>query len=442
MIALVAVWGIGEALFGPAFGALVPDIVPSDQIVQANSLDMLMRPLGAQLAGPALGGLMIDTIGLGAAFMVDAASFAVSAVCLLAMSSRPIVRTTTEPPSYLGEIGEGFRFVRSQTWLWGSLVAASGFLLVFYGPWEVLVPFVVKNDLDGSAGDVGLVYAAAGLGAIIAALFMGQRSLPRRHITAMYASWITGALLLSAYGLATNVWQAMLAGLFRGMASTCGMIIWMSLMQTRVPRHLLGRVTAVDWFMSIGLVPISFALTGPIAESIGAQETLIAAGILGAALTAPFLFLPGHARHRAGGRQGLAGPSVTAYDRAVTVRAAPDPHHPGVVALGDALRSAGYTADKVTELLGDDAYEGRADAIPVLARLLPDARSTRARRSPALRRLPGRGRLARRSAPLRLARRPRRYRRRARRGRRGCAPRSNRPARGALSRLRPALHAR
>ena len=293
VIALVAVWGIGESLFGPAFGALVPDIVPSDQIVQANSLDMLMRPFGAQLAGPALGGLMIDTIGLGAAFMIDAASFGVSAVCLFAMSSRPIVRDAETTTSYFAEIGEGFRFVRSQTWLWGSLVAASVFLLVFYGPWEVLVPFVVKNDLDGSAGDVGLVYAAAGLGAILAALYMGQRSLPRRHITAMYASWTAGALLLGAYGLATNVWQAMIAGLFRGMASTCGMIIWMTLMQTRVPRHLLGRVTSVDWFMSIGLIPISFAMTGPIAASIGAQETLMGAGVVAALVTAAFFFLPG-----------------------------------------------------------------------------------------------------------------------------------------------------
>jgi DHA3 family tetracycline resistance protein-like MFS transporter len=294
VVALVAVWGVGESLFGPAFGALVPDIVPAEQIVQANSLDMLMRPLGAQLAGPALGGLAVDTIGLGAAFLLDAGSFAVSAICLLAMSSRPLVRDPAQAAtSALAEIGEGFRFVRSQTWLWGTLAAASVFLLVFYGPWEVLVPYVVKNDLGGDAGDVGLVYASAGLGAILAALVMGQRTLPRRHITVMYGSWTFGALVLAAYGLAADVWQAMLAGLFRGVGMTCGMIIWMTLMQTRVPRHLLGRVTSVDWFMSIGLVPISFALTGPVAESVGAQETLIGAGVLGAVVTAVFYFLPG-----------------------------------------------------------------------------------------------------------------------------------------------------
>ena len=293
VVGLVAVWGIGEALFGPALGALVPDIVPGEQIVQANSLDMLMRPLGAQLAGPAIGGILIDSVGLGVAFLLDAGSFAVSAACLLAMSPRPLERDPERRTTAVAEIAEGVRFVRSQTWLWGSLLAASAFLLVFYGPWEVLVPYVVKNELGGDAGDVGLVYAAAGCGAILAAIVMGQRSLPRRHITVMYAGWTGGALFLAAYGLAASVWQAMLAGFFRGMVATCGMIIWMSLMQTRVPRHLLGRVTSVDWFMSLGLIPVSFALTGPIAEAIGAQETLIGAGIIGASITAAFLFLPG-----------------------------------------------------------------------------------------------------------------------------------------------------
>jgi MFS family permease len=178
----------------------------------------------------------------------------------------------------------------------------------------VLVPYVVKNDLGGDAGDVGLVYAAAGLGAILAALIMGQRSLPRRHITVMYAAWTVGALFLAAYGLATHVWQAMLAGVVRGAGMTCGLIIWTTLMQTRVPRHLLGRVTSVDWFMSIGLVPISFALTGPIAESLGSQETLIWAGVLGASVTLAFLFLPGmrateqvQESHEPRSRTGLMG---------------------------------------------------------------------------------------------------------------------------------------
>jgi DHA3 family tetracycline resistance protein-like MFS transporter len=313
VIALVALWGIGESLFGPAFGALVPDIVPQHLIVQANSLDMVMRPLGAQLLGPALGGLAVDSIGLGAAFLLDAASFGVSALCLLAISRRPVERDPAKPPSAVAEIAEGFRFVRSQTWLWGTLAAAAVFLLVFYGPWEVLVPYVVKNDLDGDAGDVGLVYASAGFGAVVAALAMGQRSLPRRHITVMYASWTLGALVLAAYGLAADLWQAMVAGVFRGAGMTCGLIIWMSLMQTRVPRHLLGRVTSVDWFISIGLVPVSFALTGPVAAAVGAQETLIGAGVLGAAVTAAFYFLPGiRETERAAERSSAEG--ITATD--------------------------------------------------------------------------------------------------------------------------------
>ena len=256
---------------------------------------MLMRPLGAQLAGPAIGGVAIAAIGTGGAFLLDAASFAVSAACLLAMRSRPLPEPETGRgvKAALGEIGEGFAFVRSETWLWGTLVAAAVFLLVFFGPQEVLLPYVVKNDLDGTSEDFGLVLAAAGFGAILAAIVLGQRALPKRHITFMYAGWTLASLPIVVWGIASEVWQAMLASVLRGAGTTAGMVVWMTLVQTRVPRHLLGRVSAFDWLVSVGLIPVSFALTGPIAEAAGARETLIGAGLLGATVTLAFLFLPG-----------------------------------------------------------------------------------------------------------------------------------------------------
>jgi hypothetical protein len=69
--------------------------------------------------------------------------------------------------------------------------------------------------------------------------------------------------------------------------------VWVTLLQRHVPGHLLGRVTSLDWMISISLTPISFALTGPIAAALGARETLVAAGVLGVAITLSFLFLPG-----------------------------------------------------------------------------------------------------------------------------------------------------
>src|SRR5205085_11271290 len=104
--------------------------------------------------GPALGGWVIAAVGAGGAFLADAGSFVVSGASLLALTPRPLERPETPVlRGAVAEVREGFAFVRSQTWLWATLLAAACFLLVGYGPWEVLLPFVVKNSLGGSAAD-------------------------------------------------------------------------------------------------------------------------------------------------------------------------------------------------------------------------------------------------------------------------------------------------
>jgi MFS family permease len=292
LLVLVAFYGAGEALFWPSFTAVVPDIVPSNLLVEANSLDVFVRTMTARMVGPAVGGAAIAAFGTGGAFLLDAATFGVSGLALLAMSSRPIAARDSGTSAF-ADIAEGLRFVRSQTWLWGTLVAASIALLCFFGPWEVLVPYVVKNELGGSARDLGFVFGAGGLGAVLSSLVMSQRSLPRKHITFMYGAWTVSSFAIVGYGVATEIWQAMLAALVSGGLGNAGMIVWMTQMQTRVPRPLLGRVSALDWFISLGLIPISFALTGPIAAAAGARETLVGAGVLSGVVTLAFLFLPG-----------------------------------------------------------------------------------------------------------------------------------------------------
>ena len=80
--AIAAVYGAGTAFFSPAFDALVPELLPADELAQANALDQFVRPIALRLAGPALGGVLIDVLGVGTAFALDAASFAVSAAAL------------------------------------------------------------------------------------------------------------------------------------------------------------------------------------------------------------------------------------------------------------------------------------------------------------------------------------------------------------------------
>ncbi len=294
LLVLVAVYGAGEALFAPAFQAIVPDIVPAEHLVQANSLDMLMRPLAAQLAGPAIGGLMVAAFGTGVAFAFDAATFGVSALCLLAMGKRPLPwrEDSISVRGALADIREGFGFARSERWLWASLLAAAVSLLFSFGASQVLLPFVIKNDLGGGSGDYGLALAAVGVGSILAAVVVGRGALPRRPIAVMFSGWVTAVVCVGLWGLATEVWQIIAISVVRGAGISVGLVVWMTLMHTRIPRHLLGRVSSVDWMLSMSLIPLSFAAIGPVAEAFGARETLVAAGLLGAAVigAAPFVF--------------------------------------------------------------------------------------------------------------------------------------------------------
>ena len=289
---IVALYGVGTAFFTPAFEAVVPDIVPPSDLAAANSLDQFVRPIALRLAGPALGGVLVAGFGTGTAFAVDAASFAASTVAIFFI--RPPAHPRSEHvDSSLKAVKEGLRFVRARTWLWGTLLSATIAYLAFMGPAEVLLPYVVKNELHASAGDLGLVFAAGGIGAIGAALIMGQRGHPRRDVTFMYATWTLATLAVAGYGLATSSWQLMVACLLFNGLETAGTIVWATIKQRHVPASMLGRVSSLDWLISIGLLPLSFALTAPVAGLVGVRATLIGAALIGTVATLGALFLPG-----------------------------------------------------------------------------------------------------------------------------------------------------
>jgi MFS family permease len=293
LIALAAVFGTGEAFFGPAFTSIVPQIVPRNLLLQANSLDQFIRPFAFLLMGPALGGWMVAAFGPGEAFLFDAGTFLVSAMAIFLIRPRRAAREDQAGRSLLRDLREGLAFVKANAWLWATLAAAAAFLLAYWGPIDVLVPYRVRNELGGEASDYGLVLAFGGVGSILAALILSQRGLPRHHITFMYLAWTIGSLALVGFGLATAVWQLQAVSLLEGAFFTAGMVVWGTLVQTLVPGELLGRVTSLDWFVSTSLVPVSFALTGPMSAVLGAQTTLVVAGIVAALVTVVFLFVPG-----------------------------------------------------------------------------------------------------------------------------------------------------
>jgi hypothetical protein len=137
------------------------------------------------------------------------------------------------------------------------------------------------------------VFAAGGVGSVGCAVVLGMRGLPRRHITLMYVAWTLATLSVAGYGIASAIWQLMIVSLLFNALETAGFIVWSTAKQRHVPPHLLGRVSSLDWLISTGLLPLSFALTGPISTALGAQATLMAAGVLGASVTLAALMLPG-----------------------------------------------------------------------------------------------------------------------------------------------------
>ncbi len=292
LVALVALYGVGTAFFTPAFEAVIPDILPAADLPAANALDQFVRPITLRLAGPALGGWLVAAFGAGTAFAVDAGSFVVSVAMLVAMRSVPHSRGE-HVGSHGAAIREGLAFVRGRVWLWGTLLSAAVAYLAFMGPAEVLLPYLVKNDLNGSASDLGLVFAAGGIGAIGSAIAMGQWGHPRRDVTFMYACWTLATLAVAGYGLATSSWQLMLACLLFNALETMGTIVWITIKQRHVPASMLGRVSSLDWLISIGLLPLSFALTAPVVAVVGVRATLVGAAVIGAAATVGALLLPG-----------------------------------------------------------------------------------------------------------------------------------------------------
>jgi MFS family permease len=292
LVPLVLVHGVGEAFFAPAFSALVPDILAPAQIPQASAIEQIVRQAARNFAGPAIGGVIVALVGPGTSFVIDAGTFLFSAACIFAIRTRPSA-VRKRAAGVIAELRDGVAYVRTQTWLWGTLVAASTAILFFMGPIQVLVPYVVKNRLHSGSGSYGTILALEGLGAIAMSLWVGARGLPRREVSWMLLIWAFGGIPFLGFALGQEVWVLAACACVWGASIAFGMVVWTTRMATRVPVELRGRVNSVDWFVSIGLAPASFALTGPVSSWIGVRDTLLIAAIVPAVSTFALLFLTG-----------------------------------------------------------------------------------------------------------------------------------------------------
>jgi hypothetical protein len=304
LVAGAVVLGVFDALFLPASTAMIPDVVEPDLLTTANSATQLSRTL-APLVGTVLAGIIQPSWAL----IVDAGTFTVSAGCLAAMAPTPRVEPSGH--SVLAEVKEGLAYCRSVPWLWLTLVFAAFANALIFTPSAILVVLLLTKTFEAPHWVTGIVLATGSLGGAVGAVIAGRRALPRRRITVMWTSWIAATCTVVLVGLAPSTIVVAIGFFFGAPLLVYGSVIWESLLQTQVPRQLLGRVSSVDWLVSLGLSPMGVALAGAVAGVVGVRPTLVVPALVvaGASTLALVFVAPLTAIDR-------ESPSATAADAA------------------------------------------------------------------------------------------------------------------------------
>lgn len=299
LAALVFLVGAGEAFFRPAFGALLPTVLPQEALASGNALSSASQHV-ALVVGPGLAGLLLLVSGPALVFAVDAATFAVSLATLLRV--REPAHTPAPRRRVVQEVAEGVRAVRARPWVAAVLLMATVQLLFVVAPCTVLLPVVV-HESGAPSSAYGLVLAVGACGGLLGALVCA-RWRPRHRGR-------TGLLLLLLYALSpvallVQAPVAVLAGawLLGAFGLSPFIIWWETALQAAVPRHLLARVVSLDWLCSLALLPAGLALTGPVTSAVGRGPVLVTAAVVVVVTSLLPLLVPGVADLRQPGGGG------------------------------------------------------------------------------------------------------------------------------------------
>jgi MFS family permease len=275
--------GVAEGFFYPAYSALLPSVLPADDLLAANGFEGVLRPAVMQAAGPAVAALAVGLASPGLAFAIVVVSQVVAVAVLLALRATPVRREFGDEQRHpvralFGDIGGGFGYMFRTPWLLATLLFACLLVLLVIGPIEVLLPFAVFDQTGGGAGSFALVIGAFGVGGAVGSVVIASFKLPRRYLTWMNLMWGAGCIPLVVIGLTDQLWVMVIAVFLVGFTFSGATVIWGTLLQRRVPPELLGRVSSLDFFVSLLFMPVSMAVAGPVGEAIGVAPAFILAG--------------------------------------------------------------------------------------------------------------------------------------------------------------------
>ena len=299
MAVVSAILGAGAGFFFPAYSAYLPRIVAPQHLLAANGIEGMIRPTLGQAMGPAFAGVLVGATFPALGSTAVAVLFALGLVLLVAMRpEKAALAAPAAPAEHLGsdadrakphpltDLRDGLLFVVRNRWLLWTLLFASMWVLLAMGPMEVLLPFIARERFVHGGQMYGFAIAAYGLGGALGALAVSTRPLPRRYLTVMMLLWGVGSLPFAVVGVTWSFPVMAIALFVVGLASGAGMVIWGTLLQRRVPAQMLGRVSSLDFFVSLSFMPLSMALAGPLSKVVAVEVIFAAAGLLPIVLAA------------------------------------------------------------------------------------------------------------------------------------------------------------
>ena len=285
-LAVVAVVrAVASSFFFPAQQGIVPQTVPRPHLQQANAL-LRLTTNATTIGGAALGGLIVAAAGPGWAIAVDATTYLAAAAILVPMRVPAPVRASGS--TFLTELRSGWTEFSSRTWIW---IVVLGFAFsngAAAAATQVLGPIVADEALGG-ASIWGLALAAQGAGLVVGGLIAlrVRPSYPLRAGVAVMVLLVPPLVLLAVEAS----WPALaLSMLGSGIAIELFSVFWDTNLQGHVPNDVLSRVYAWDALGSLVLMPVAFAVVGPVSVALGTTATLwLCAGIVGVAIGAQLL---------------------------------------------------------------------------------------------------------------------------------------------------------
>ncbi|NGO09001.1 MFS transporter [Streptomyces sp. HC44] len=285
--AIGAVNGAAAAVFQPGVASTVPRLA-SD--VQAANGAIRVAESTAQLAGPALAGLLVAFTSPGGVFAAHAGTYAVSALCLLLLRLPPIALDDRGGRTgFRAELAEGWREFRARAWLWGVIAFWCLRMIVVVGPTVVLVATVVVEEHGPQA--YGLVNSALGAGTVVGGL-IALRLRPHRMLRAGSLALFCFAVFPASVGAGLGVPLMAAGAAVAGAGQSFWGVMWATSVQTQVPHDVLNRIHAYDVAGSLAMLPVGQALAGPAAGMFGAEHVLLSAGATSLVVTAAMLAVP------------------------------------------------------------------------------------------------------------------------------------------------------